>query len=163
MKNSLKNYLVLGCKPWNRRLFDEHLTTLSGRWYFVGSPEELSLKRVKQLSPRYFFLALVLEGPRRTCGSFRVCVFPHDRCSVRPRWRPTTEPHRPGAPRNASNRASHEPRIRRRSGVSERGALAGRRRGGNLFAGRTFVGRDDSTYHPAGTNAQATTRQASGL
>jgi methionyl-tRNA formyltransferase len=50
-----KTYLVLGCKPWNRRVFDEMLLPLQGRWHYVGSPADLSYDYVKKLSPRYLF------------------------------------------------------------------------------------------------------------
>lgn len=50
-----KAYLVLGCKPWNRRLFDEVLRTLPGRWHYIGSNDELSVDEVHEISPRYVF------------------------------------------------------------------------------------------------------------
>jgi len=50
-----KTYLVLGCKPWNRRLFDKTLRSLPGRWHYVGAPAEFSLDLVREISPRYIF------------------------------------------------------------------------------------------------------------
>jgi len=50
-----KTYLVLGCKPWNQRLFEEQLRFLPGRWSYLGSPEELSLALVRKMRPRYIF------------------------------------------------------------------------------------------------------------
>src|SRR5438309_7856286 len=50
-----KTYLVMGCKPWNSRLFDEVLRALPGRWHYIGSPDEFSAALVHQLSPRYIF------------------------------------------------------------------------------------------------------------
>lgn len=50
-----KTYLVLGCKPWNRRIFDETLQRLPGRWHYIGSPADFSFDRVKRISPRYIF------------------------------------------------------------------------------------------------------------
>src|SRR5438309_1086129 len=59
MKNALTNrpntYLVLGCKPWNRRLFDETLRPLPGRWHYLASPGDLRLDLVDELAPRYIF------------------------------------------------------------------------------------------------------------
>jgi methionyl-tRNA formyltransferase len=59
MKNALTNrpntYLVLGCKPWNRRLFDEILRPLPGRWHYLASPGDLRLDLVDELAPRYIF------------------------------------------------------------------------------------------------------------
>src|ERR1051326_9398894 len=53
--NKPKTYLVLGCKPWNRRLFDEALLRLPGRWRYIESPSDLTLNLVNELSPRYIF------------------------------------------------------------------------------------------------------------
>jgi methionyl-tRNA formyltransferase len=53
--NRRKDYLVLGCKPGNRRLFDEVLRLLPGRWQYVGAPGEFSLSLVNKISPRYIF------------------------------------------------------------------------------------------------------------
>jgi methionyl-tRNA formyltransferase len=50
-----KKYLVLGCKPWNHRLFDESLRRLPGRWMYVDSEEGLTLDFIRKLSPRYIF------------------------------------------------------------------------------------------------------------
>ena len=50
-----KTYLVLGCKPWNRRLFDEALRSAPGKWIYAGSPAEFSSDAVRKLSPRYIF------------------------------------------------------------------------------------------------------------
>jgi methionyl-tRNA formyltransferase len=54
-KRERKSYLVLGCKPWNRRLFDETLRLLPGRWHYVASPGDLSADLVRRMSPRYVF------------------------------------------------------------------------------------------------------------
>ena len=54
-KSVRKNYLVLGCKPWNRRLFDEVLSHFPGNWQYIGSPDDLSIQSVDQLRPRYIF------------------------------------------------------------------------------------------------------------
>ncbi len=48
-------YLIVGCKPWNRRIYDEMLARLPGRWQFIGSREEFTAERVGQLGPRYIF------------------------------------------------------------------------------------------------------------
>lgn len=53
--DELKNYLVLGCKPWNRRVFDETLHLLPGRWTYADSAKALTLDFVRKLSPRYIF------------------------------------------------------------------------------------------------------------
>jgi len=50
-----KSFLVVGCKPWNRRLFDDVLSSLPGQWHYIGEAQELSLSFVNQISPRYIF------------------------------------------------------------------------------------------------------------
>lgn len=54
-ENKSKTYLVLGCKPWNRRLFDDALVRLPGRWHYIDSPSDLTIDRVSELMPRYIF------------------------------------------------------------------------------------------------------------
>lgn len=88
MKNSLtspKTYLVLGCKPWNRRLFDEISRALPGRWCYVASPRDLRLDLVDELSPRYvFFLHWSWKVPdelvdRYECVCFHMTDVPFGR------------------------------------------------------------------------------------
>jgi len=72
----LKTYLVLGCKPWNRRVFEEDLRHLPGRWRYVGSPAELSLDFVNELSPRYiFFLHWSWKVPDEIVERFECVCF----------------------------------------------------------------------------------------
>lgn len=48
-------YIVLGCKPWNRRIFDETIAPFRGRWSYCAGKNELTLQRVNELAPRYLF------------------------------------------------------------------------------------------------------------
>ena len=48
------DYIVAGCKPWNRTLFDEVLAIYPGTWHFAGRPEELAAL-LETVSPRYIF------------------------------------------------------------------------------------------------------------
>jgi methionyl-tRNA formyltransferase len=50
-----KRYIVAGCKPWNRRAFDEILSKLAGEWHYVGERDQLSAAFVQALRPRYVF------------------------------------------------------------------------------------------------------------
>jgi methionyl-tRNA formyltransferase len=69
-------YLVLGCKPWNRRLFDESLSKLPGRWKYVDSPATFALDFVKELSPRYiFFLHWSWKVPAQIVNQFECVCF----------------------------------------------------------------------------------------
>jgi methionyl-tRNA formyltransferase len=69
-------YLVLGCKPWNRRIFSEMLQQLPGRWHYAGSPSELSLDLVEKISPRYiFFLHWSWKVPDEIVGGYECVCF----------------------------------------------------------------------------------------
>jgi methionyl-tRNA formyltransferase len=71
-----KNYLVVGCKPWNRRLFDESLHLLPGRWIYADSAKALRLDFVRKLSPRYiFFLHWSWRVPERIVKRFECVCF----------------------------------------------------------------------------------------
>jgi len=48
-------YLVAGCKPWSRRIYDQSLAQLPGEWQFAGSVDQLTPHRIRSLSPRYIF------------------------------------------------------------------------------------------------------------
>ena len=50
------NYLVVGCKPWNRRVYDEVIISkLPGEWHFISLPQELTPEYVRKINPRYIF------------------------------------------------------------------------------------------------------------
>jgi methionyl-tRNA formyltransferase len=52
---SSDQYLVVGCRSWSRRVFDETICTMEGRWTFVGSKDEFTEDHVKEVNPRYIF------------------------------------------------------------------------------------------------------------
>jgi len=71
-----KTYLVLGCKPWTRRIFDQTLQILPGRWHYVGRPADLSFDLVKKISPRYiFFLHWSWKVPDEIVDRFECVCF----------------------------------------------------------------------------------------
>lgn len=71
-----KTYLVLGCKPWNRRMFDEIMRPLPGRWHYIGAREELDLAHVNEFSPRYiFFLHWSWKVPDEIIEQFECVCF----------------------------------------------------------------------------------------
>jgi len=49
------SYVVAGAKIWSRRVFTEIISGYQGRWHFVGSPDELTVKAMGSLEPRYIF------------------------------------------------------------------------------------------------------------
>lgn len=55
LKGQWPHYVVAGCMPWNRRVFHEVIEKLPGRWDFIESPEELNVKTIQSMHPRYIF------------------------------------------------------------------------------------------------------------
>jgi methionyl-tRNA formyltransferase len=83
--STLKTYLILGCKPWNRRLFEDVLRPLPGEWHYMSSPSEFTRDAVLRLSPRYiFFLHWSWKVPdelvdRYECVCFHMTDVPYGR------------------------------------------------------------------------------------
>lgn len=48
-------YVVAGCKPWNRRIFDEAICHYPGDWHFVNSPDKLTGELAATVNPLYLF------------------------------------------------------------------------------------------------------------
>ncbi|ALM10322.1 MAG TPA: methionyl-tRNA formyltransferase [Candidatus Peribacter riflensis] len=78
-------YIVCGCKSWNRKVFDEHMTSLPGTWHFVGKKEELKKGLLEKLKPRYvFFLHWSWKVPSEIwktceCINFHMADVPYGR------------------------------------------------------------------------------------
>jgi len=69
-------YLVLGCKPWNRRIYNEMLAGLPGNWQFIGSREEFALDVVRKMAPRYiFFLHWSWQVPSEIVDDYECVCF----------------------------------------------------------------------------------------
>jgi methionyl-tRNA formyltransferase len=49
------NYVVIGSKPWNRKVFNEVISKYPGIWLFVGSKEELTPESMGKINPTYLF------------------------------------------------------------------------------------------------------------
>lgn len=50
-----KSYLVVGCKPWNRDVFDSTISHLPGKWSYVSNKNELDVHSIERIKPRYIF------------------------------------------------------------------------------------------------------------
>jgi len=78
-------YLVVGCKPWNRRVFAAQIRRLPGEWFYIGSREELTDERVAELRPRFVFFLhwswKVSEAmlARHECVCFHMTDVPYGR------------------------------------------------------------------------------------
>jgi len=73
-EESGNTYVVVGSKPWNRRVFDKVISKYHGKWHYIGSIDELTLERIKALNPRYiFFLHWSWRVPDEIIGNYE-CV-----------------------------------------------------------------------------------------
>lgn len=68
--------IVLGCKPWNRKTFNETICHFPGRWKYIQAPEGLSLKDLAALRPRrLFFLHWSWLVPANILSSYECIAF----------------------------------------------------------------------------------------
>jgi methionyl-tRNA formyltransferase len=51
----VERYLVAGCKPWSRTVFETVLRRYPGEWHFVATRGELTPEHVAAIDPRYIF------------------------------------------------------------------------------------------------------------
>lgn len=78
-------YVVCGCKEWTRRTFSEIQKRLPGRWYFIGTREDLTEEKLLPLAPRsIFFLhwSWIVPGnilDRFECINFHMTDLPYGR------------------------------------------------------------------------------------
>lgn len=69
-------YLVVGCKPWNRRVFEQRIRKLPGQWRYVSDRTDLTFEQVKAFDPRYvFFLHWSWKVPDELVRSFECVCF----------------------------------------------------------------------------------------
>lgn len=54
---TIKNnkYIVVGCRPWNKEIFEEVISHYPGDWHFLSTPVELTLEAIEQINPRFLF------------------------------------------------------------------------------------------------------------
>lgn len=53
--SDVATYVVAGCRPWNRELFERRLNQLDGEWVFVDDRDALTSELLDTLSPRFVF------------------------------------------------------------------------------------------------------------
>ncbi len=71
-----KKFIVVGSKPWNRRVFNEVISRYPGQWHFIGSPEKLSLETVRAFNPHYiFFLHWSWKIPDQLIDNYECVCF----------------------------------------------------------------------------------------
>lgn len=78
-------YWVLGCKPWNKKIFEQELKHLEGQWKYISNKNELSLEILQDNPPKYLFFLHwswwvpedILEN--YTCVCFHMTDVPYGR------------------------------------------------------------------------------------
>lgn len=75
MPNLKCNYIVAGCKSWNRRVFDEIISRNTGAWTFVSEPGQL-ISTLNRIKPRYvFFLHWSWLVPKEIVDNYECVCF----------------------------------------------------------------------------------------
>ena len=69
-------YIVVGCKPWNKRVFDEKISRYSGEWHYINSREALTIENLSKLNPRrIFFLHWSWKVPAAIIETYECVCF----------------------------------------------------------------------------------------
>jgi methionyl-tRNA formyltransferase len=72
---AIKN-LVVGCKSWNRRVFDEVIKKYPGKWKYIGSKGKLTLATVQTWNPNHiFFLHWSWKVPDEIIDNYECVCF----------------------------------------------------------------------------------------
>lgn len=71
-----KCYIVVGSKPWNRRIFTNLICKYPGKWSYFDTLDNLSAESLKKINPRYiFFLHWSLLVPDYLTNNFECVCF----------------------------------------------------------------------------------------
>lgn len=69
-------YVLVGCRPWNRSLFNEVICKYEGNWHFISSQDELTPASLQAINPRFvFFLHWSWRVPDEVVDSFECICF----------------------------------------------------------------------------------------
>ena len=49
------NYLVVTIKQWNLDVYEKYISKLEGNWSLITNKEDLTLKNIKKINPKYIF------------------------------------------------------------------------------------------------------------
>ena len=70
------NYIVIGTKPWNHKVFKEVLEKQQGKWFYINSIDTLVMDNIKRISPRYiFFLHWSFKVPDEIVSNYECVCF----------------------------------------------------------------------------------------
>lgn len=69
-------YIVVGCKSWSRRLYQEQLSRIPGTWHFIAEKDGVTPEHIRTLKPRYlFFLHWSWKVPAEIVRDFECVCF----------------------------------------------------------------------------------------
>jgi methionyl-tRNA formyltransferase len=76
-KNSSQlTYVLAGCRPWNKKLFDDVVCKYPGTWHFIGAREELTYDSLRAVDPQFvFFLHWSWKVPDNILKDFECVCF----------------------------------------------------------------------------------------
>jgi len=70
------NYIVAGCKPWSKKVFDSTISKYDGSWYYASTPGELEAL-IKHKPDKIFFLHWNWKVPVEIIDNFEcICFHP---------------------------------------------------------------------------------------
>jgi methionyl-tRNA formyltransferase len=73
---SRQRYVVVGSRPWNRKLFDDVISQYEGEWHFIESREALTPEKICAIVPRFlFFLHWSWKVPDEIVHGFECVCF----------------------------------------------------------------------------------------
>ncbi len=76
-ESATTRYVVVGCKPWNKSIFEEVISQFPGQWRYISAREELTVEKLREIAPRYvFFLHWPWMVPAEIIDGFE-CVCCH--------------------------------------------------------------------------------------
>jgi methionyl-tRNA formyltransferase len=53
--NKAMNYIVVTIKEWNLDVYEKHISKLKGNWSLITDKQDLTLKNIKKINPKYIF------------------------------------------------------------------------------------------------------------
>ena len=69
-------YVVVGCKPWSKSVFDNKISKYPGEWFFIKRQKNLTEKKLKEISPKYvFFLHWSWKVPEKIIKNYKCICF----------------------------------------------------------------------------------------
>lgn len=69
-------YIVVGYKCWNLKVFNEVIKKFPGKWFYIESRDQLNLKKIKNIDPKYiFFLHWSWKVPDEIIDNYECVCF----------------------------------------------------------------------------------------